>query len=301
MKFPTKRALKRGIKLIVSLGFFIATFIWNFVRRMGGKKEPGTCVVLYYHSVAPQYRAQFARQMDMLRRCATPIRADRKSALDRGVHYAVITFDDGIQSIVENALPELKKRDIPSTFFIVTEALERQPTWLTEPAACNSEEKVISVDQLRKLPSDLVTIGSHSITHRRLTYLEEREAKRELAESRTKLEKMLNEEVRLFSFPYGDFNKRLVVWCRESGYHRVFTISPTLAFSNPQEFVTGRIEIEATDWPMEFRLKVLGAYRWLPLAFALKQKILSSSLLNRILRGRGRSRETTRLYAAPRE
>jgi len=126
-------------------------------------------------------------------------------------------------------------------------------------------------------------------------------AKRELAESRANLEKMLNEEVRLFSFPYGDFNKKLVLWCRESGYHRVFTISPTLAFSNPEEFVTGRIEVEATDWPIEFRLKVLGAYRWLPLAFALKQKILSSSLLNGILRGRGRPRETTRLQAAPPE
>jgi hypothetical protein len=41
----------------------------------------------------------------------------------------------------------------------------------------------------------------------------------------------------------------------------------------PGEFVLGRISVEPTDWALEFRLKLLGAYRWLPQAIALKRKL----------------------------
>src|SRR5271157_2470642 len=133
----------------------------------------------------------------------------------------------------------------------------------------------MSTDQLRKLPSDLVTVGSHTMTHPILLSLNEEDVRRELSGSRAQLEKILNKEIKLFSFPHGAFNAKLIEWCREAGYERVFTILPTLAFSDPQEFVSGRVSVEPTDWPLEFRLKLLGAYRWLPLAFALKRKILS--------------------------
>jgi hypothetical protein len=43
----------------------------------------------------------------------------------------------------------------------------------------------------------------------------------------------------------------------------------------PDEFVTGRIDVQPTDWQIEFRLKVLGAYRWLPHAFAVKRALLN--------------------------
>src|SRR5207245_1160814 len=100
---------------------------------------------------------------------------------------------------------------------------------------------------------------------------------------------------KLFSFPHGSFNAKLVEWCREAGYERVFTILPTLAFSDPREFVTGRVSVEPTDWPLEFRLKLLGAYRWLPFGFGLKRKILSMPFV-------GSARKSQRVgYAARRD
>ena len=132
----------------------------------------------------------------------------------------------------------------------------------------------MTAEQLQKLPSDLVAIGSHTMTHPCLPVLSEDDAKRELAGSRKNLEKILRREVRLFSFPHGAFNGQLINWCREAGYERVFTISPTMAFSDPREYVTGRVLADATDWNLEFCLKVLGAYRWLPHAFRWKHRIL---------------------------
>jgi hypothetical protein len=77
----------------------------------------------------------------------------------------------------------------------------------------------------------------------------------------------------MFSFPHGEYNQTHVQLARQAGYERIFTIMPLLAFSEPQEFVTGRVWTAPTDWRLEFRLKMMGAYCWLPFVFSLKRKI----------------------------
>jgi peptidoglycan/xylan/chitin deacetylase (PgdA/CDA1 family) len=263
----------RILKLVISMGFYVGCRIWSWNCRIKRKKLPGTCVVLYYHAVTSKQRSKFARQMDDLIRYAKPVLADTTNPLKSGVHHAVVTFDDGFQSVFENALPELIQRKIPSTIFIPTGYLGRHAEWDSDPESQDCHEKIMTVDQLRKLPSDLVSIGSHTVTHHRLPLLGEEEARRELVESRQELESILGCDTKLFSFPYGEYNRVLIEWSRQAGYKRVFTILPILAFSEPEEYVTGRIMVTPTDWRLEFRLKLLGAYCWLPLAFALKRKM----------------------------
>lgn len=228
--------------------------------------------------------------MDMLLHYSVPTSSDRSEPLALGGRYAAVTFDDGYECVLENALPELEKRRIPSTIFVVTEALGRYPFWLSDPWQPLSGERIMSLGQLRALCPDFVTVGSHTLHHPKLTEMDGDDARRELSESRAWLRRMLNREVGLFSFPYGIHSPRLVQRCRDAGYRRVFTITPALAFSGPNEFVTGRVSVEPTDWPLEFRLKLLGAYRWLPLAFSMKKKALS--LWNGLRTALGRSRPT---------
>lgn len=232
--------------------------------------------MLYYHQVRSENRAAFGRQMDLLLRSATPTRADRTKALNVDTHYVAVTFDDGYQNVIDNALPELQKRGIPATLFIITEALGRYPDWLSNPSDAARLQMVVSPDQLRQLRPEVMDVGSHTMTHLRLTTLTEERAKQEIAESRVKLEGILKRDIRLFSFPFGAMNQRLVELCLESGYARVFSISPTLALRNPAEFITGRVSVEPTDWTLEFRLKVMGAYQWLPAIHDLKRRVLSS-------------------------
>lgn len=286
---------KRTINLLISAGFYLVAGASEFVSRLRRRKRGGRCVILYYHSIGRENREQFARQMDILVRLARPLRADAHCALNSGVRYVIVTFDDGFQNIIENALPELSKRGIPSTIFVVTEGLGKFLDWSEEFYDCYREERIVTEDQLRQLSAELVTIGSHTMTHPNLPAIEESAAKREIAQSRRNLEMILNRQVRLLSFPHGAFNEKLIKLCREAGYERVFTTLPYLALSDPQEFVSGRVGVEPTDWPLEFRLKLLGAYRWLPLAFALKRKILSMLLV-------GSARRPQRVaYAARRD
>jgi peptidoglycan/xylan/chitin deacetylase (PgdA/CDA1 family) len=211
--------------------------------------------------------------MDELLRFAKPVSADRVQRLEAGIHHVAVTFDDGYLSAVENALPELALREIPSTMFIQTGYLGKHPLWIQDDHHPLRKEIVVNLEQLKQISSKLVSIGSHCVSHRNLVLLSKDESKNELEQSKRYLESVLNRGIELLSFPHGAYNRELIELALSCGYKHVFTILPTFAFREPGEFVTGRISVTPSDWRIEFRLKLLGAYCWLPLAFKLKQKL----------------------------
>lgn len=255
--------------LFIAIPFFAFSEAWRIIRRLLGWQVPGTAVAIYYHRVPSGERARFARQMDHLLRWVEPIRADRTEPLRPGTRSVIVTFDDGWASFLESALPELQCREIPATLFAVSDFLDGDDQHLPI-------ERLVSEQELRSLDPRLVTVGSHSATHSVMTVLPEPEARREVRESRATLEKILERPVKLFCFPYGRFNEALIEMCREAGYTRVFTGLPFVALSDPQEFATGRIRVDPGDWPLEFHLKLMGAYTWMPLATTFKSWIVSN-------------------------
>lgn len=275
-------SLSRIVKLGISLGVYAVSAVDRFLNRVIGRAARSSCVVVYYHSVDAAQRARFAKQMDQLLSYAKPIAANEATTLQPGTHHVAVTFDDGFKNFYECALPELVKRGIPATMFVITDVIGK--TFGPDGYA----EEVMSLEQIRALPESLVTIGSHTLTHPLLPSINLDQAKREIALSRAKLEEQLHRRIVLFSFPYGGFNQKLVEICREAGYQRVFSTLPHFAFKEPHEFVTGRVPVDPTDWPLEFRLKLAGAYRWSPWAFELKRKIFGNAFAQSIL---GRKRE----------
>jgi peptidoglycan/xylan/chitin deacetylase (PgdA/CDA1 family) len=272
---------KRLVKLLISILYFAWRSLGNALRRIAGKAARGSAVILYYHRVRPDQRAMFAAQLDTIMKWTKPVDLGFRSLLRDGGRFAAVTFDDGFTSFTQTALPEMRKRGIPSTLFVVAGKLGCYPEWdeyIEDPLF---KEPIMTQKELLGLPQDLVTIGSHTLTHPFLTRIDETEAKRELRESRIALEKMLGRKVVLFSFPHGDHHARMIDWCRESGYEHVFTILPEPAFCVSDKYVVGRVGVDPTDWPIEFLMKLLGAYSWLPAAFALKRRLYSSSLVRR--------------------
>lgn len=247
----------------------------DIIRASLGLQPHSRCVVLNYHGVKPTERRQFANQMDTLIRTAKPIRADVPRLPDDDANYVVVTFDDGLESLLENAIPELKLRGIPSAIFVVTEIMGGYANWKDMGASDAVGQKAMSERQLQRLSDELIIIGSHSMTHPVLPSVDKVTLQRELAGSRLRLEEILERNVRLFSCPYGACDSSVVKGCREAGYDRVFTGLPESAFLDPNEFVTGRVRTTPVDWPLEFRLKVAGAYRWLPKAIAWKGTLVS--------------------------
>ena len=239
-----------------------------------GRSPTPKAIVLYYHGIPSDQRANFARQMDTLLRWATPVSADFKSIPADGTPCAAVTFDDGLQSFALNALPELEKRDIPASLFVVAGKLGCYPDWSERVRTQTSyREPMLTEQELRQIPGS-ITIGSHTLTHPVLTQIGEAEARQQLIDSRIQLQNILGREVTLFSFPHGAFNDDLIESARAAGYERVFTIQPKLGF--PDEFVIGRVSVDPADWRLEFLLKLCGAYRWLAPASTLKRKVFKS-------------------------
>lgn len=236
--------------------------------RAAGLRPSVPSVIIYYHVVSPEQRRRFADQLDLLLRHAVPIRAGHTMSLDRAVRHVAVTFDDASQTVVSTALPELEHRSIPFSVFAISGMLGQPVSW--EPAP----ERLMTADELRAISENkLVEIGSHTVSHPLLPDVSKELAFSELHESKTQLEQLLNKEVPLFCFPYGEANDQLVDCCRKVGYKRVFTGFPNSAFSDPSEFVCGRVRVDPTDWPAEFYLKIMGAYRWLPTAIAIKRRV----------------------------
>ncbi len=255
--------MRRVLKLLLSL----AVRGWD-VSRIGllwliGRQPPSSCVVLYYHGIRPGQRERFARQMDELLRLTLPLRAGYRDTLKPGRRYSAVTFDDGFLSVLKNALPELEQRRIPATWFIPSGCLGRRPPWLTNAESPGWQERILTEEQLASLKDHpLLTVGSHSVSHPRLSELRDDACVRELRQSRSDLERILGKQITEFSFPHGKCDARLIQLAKAAGYKRVFTIQPALALSWADEFVTGRVAVDPDDWRLEFRLKLLGAYRW---------------------------------------
>jgi peptidoglycan/xylan/chitin deacetylase (PgdA/CDA1 family) len=260
------------------MAFYSLVSTGRSLKHLLGIKNRATCVILDYHAVSTQNRANFAGQMDLLIRLAEPIAADCCDSLEAGRHYVGVTFDDGLLCVIENAVPELIRRRIPATLFIVHDLVGNRPNWTMFGEDYSDQEPIASLADLKNLPADLFSIGSHSLSHPWLPAVTDSKARQELVESRTKLEEATGRPVRLFSFPYGASNERLIARCRDAGYTRVFTILPRLGLREPDEYVTGRVVVDPTDWPLEFRLKLVGAYRWLPQVFRWKRRFFPAQL-----------------------
>jgi len=138
------------------------------------------------------------------------------------------------------------------------------------------QQKIAAAEKWKQFQTDIFNVGSHTLTHPYLSSLGEMDARRELSESRLMLKELLNREISTFSFPYGDFNAKLVEWCRDAGYKRIFSTIPSNAFRNEEEFSFRESEGGADRLAVGVPPKILGAYRWLPFAISWKRRIFST-------------------------
>jgi peptidoglycan/xylan/chitin deacetylase (PgdA/CDA1 family) len=267
----TGLAVTRRTKIVISLAFHLMAVTARMLRRVTGRPARHRLVILYYHTVPSTLRAHFARQLDLLATYATVVPADYQRPAVHGEHIVAITFDDALTSVLDNAIPELRARRMPATIFVPAGSLSGPPNWETDGAPLYGEE-VATPDALRSATTDrLVQLGAHSLTHAHLTRVPKAEARREIAGCRELMRDMFGIHAHLFAFPYGDYDASILESCREAGYQFVFSIIPKVVDPTSEEFVRGRVSVDPADGPVEFYLKMSGAYAWMAHASALKR------------------------------
>jgi peptidoglycan/xylan/chitin deacetylase (PgdA/CDA1 family) len=206
--------------------------------------RPGVSILMYHQvghfSNVTRLRANycqvedFERHMAFLRACCyqvvsltDAVRA-LKGEIDPGSHSVAVTFDDGYVNFAEQALPVLEKYQIPATVYAVAGMAGGQSDWLYDDNL--TPAPLMNVEQMRTVQkSGLVTIGSHAISHPRLTRIPADVMADEVVRSRRILENALQTPVEHICYPYGDHNVDVIDVARAAGYISGTTIVKGLA------------------------------------------------------------------------
>jgi peptidoglycan/xylan/chitin deacetylase (PgdA/CDA1 family) len=272
MPIANRKKIKRSIKVAISLCYFAKQTLVRSLQTALNRPYHRQLVILYYHGVPDHFRAHFARQMDAIQSKARVVPAFHRGGLPGDRPSVAITFDDAYLSVAENALPELVARGFHSTIFVPVGVLGKRPGWIMEDGSPDSEEIVMPPELVATLSSPLVSLGSHTCTHPRLSRINLEKAREEITNSRATLEKLTVREIRLLAFPYGDHSSLVVELCRAAGYDCVFSTVPHVTDTLGIDFIRGRVKTDPFDSRLEFYLKYNGAYAWMPYASAVKRK-----------------------------
>ncbi|MGO9055770.1 MAG: polysaccharide deacetylase family protein [Candidatus Binataceae bacterium] len=238
--------------------------------------------ILMYHGIRKHYNdqlpsgwswrhavdaASFAAQLDVIATVDRPV--VRLTDLDQSEIRSgcpVITFDDGHVSDYLIAAPALKQRALPATFFITWAFLGR-PGYVTR-------------QQVRELRAQAFDIGSHGLTHKKLTEVGPVELWREALDSKRRLEDLLGDEIISFAIPSGAYNDQVLQALWAAGYGRIMTSD--FGYARRDHSVMHRLGVMAETTPRQFRAFVSGGPWW-----AARQHLLEGvkERLNRVLLG----------------
>jgi len=252
--------------------------------------HPSNIKVLMYHRVLPDIpekptswhfvtEEQFQWQMQMLDRFNyTPITfADYKLGMDGELALPqkpiILTFDDGYLDTYERALPILEEFNMRAVVYIMSGTNPDVPTATNKTKLWDEDGKhepcaLMSTAQIVQIDARGHEIGSHAISHRPLSLLDDEEIWFEINESRHWLGSLLGKEVISISYPYGAIDSRVLKYSSEAGYQfgcGVYT-GPAYFIKNPHDI--RRLAIDQRISQMQFLLRLLTPYEYAEWAYS---------------------------------
>ncbi len=166
----------------------------------------------------------------------------------------IITFDDGYESIYQNAFPILKKYKFLAIVYIVTDYIGRFNLW--EAAPFQQKFRHLSEAQILELKNQGHEIASHSKLHRYLPALSINSIKEEIEVSKTNLEALLGEKITSFCYPYGRFSEKIINIVEDAGYRYATSNLRLSNKNNNNPYSLSRRSIYMTDSLNTFKSKL---------------------------------------------
>ena len=206
--------------------------------------------VLMYHSISRQgdYDAlctspeRFEAQMLHLRRHNWRGVSMRElcRAMNTGDARGLVglTFDDGYEDFLSTALPTLETLGFSATVFVVAGKLGEENNW-EHRGDPMPRLRLLEADGIREVSERGMEVGSHSVTHPRLSGLDPETLVHEVGDSRQMLGEVVGTPVEGFSYPYGDLDGPAVRAARSAGY--------VYAVATKKE-----VEYGIYDWPRTY-------------------------------------------------
>lgn len=184
--------------------------------------------IMMYHDILPEKQVffdvtpeEFEGHLKLIReKKLTPISADQlvnhlRAGIPLPPKPILLTFDDGYEGHYTYVYPLLKKYNYPALFSIYTSKVGKQ-----------MGRSSLTWEQLREMARDsLVTIASHSVTHKVMENMSPEQLVAETQESKQILEAELGISIRYFTYPEGKYDAKTLEAVKVAGYLAAFTMN----------------------------------------------------------------------------
>lgn len=143
---------------------------------------------------------------------------DKKDIPD---NWVILTIDDSYKSFYTNGLDVFKEYKYPFSLFIPIEAIEKKYPDYT------------SWEELKEIEK-YGTLEFHSYGHKHMTYISDKEIKKDFEKGLKLFEKNLNIKPKVFSYPYGEYSPRVEKIAKSYGFDAIINqnMGAVSSFSN---------------------------------------------------------------------
>ncbi len=232
-------------------------YIKKWLFAVCGSQVPYDVPILLYHaidnsgSVISVFPELFREHMAFLKEHGYQTTTFKNYFLEREKavnssrqKQVIITFDDGLGSVYQNAFPILKEFSFSAVVFVVTNLVGAKAEWFNrdrnlivsrllsklnfsedernteeERMKMFSDESLLTWAEIREMDSYGLEFQSHGHSHSFLSLASAEELEHEVKTSKRILEKELKCKINWFCYPYGDFdNAALFLALEKTGY-----------------------------------------------------------------------------------
>ncbi len=175
----------------------------------------------------------------------------------------ILTFDDVTENQLLFALPLLKKYGLKATFFIPFSYIGKSDLWN------DGSEKIMTIEQLKSLDSEVIELGHHSYFHRKYTTLTPEEIQDDFDKSFEFIKENNLNVYPALAYPYGNYIKKgsqkidFFRILEKNNIKMAFRIGNRVnRFPFKNKFEIQRIDIKGQESILTFKWKVrLGKLR----------------------------------------
>lgn len=262
------------IRLYLAVIFFV--FGIAGIRKWWiSRKQPLVRFLLIHHIKNP---TEFERIIKVLVRDYNIVSFEDfcKKRFNKDKINILLTMDDGYASWYEKVLPLLEKYDVPVIFFISSGfancANQKHNVelfckknllldWVSEP---------MNIGMLKEISNHpLVTIGGHTMSHPFLTLISADKAKKEIEEDKICIEQIIGKDIKIFAYPFGNFNSKISKLVSAVGYQYAVTTESDFCRVSNNNFYIPRSN-HGTVSNFVLKIWLLGAF---DIVYTLEKKL----------------------------
>ena len=171
----------------------------------------------------------------------------------------VITFDDGYEDVLINALPILKKYNFTATCFFVSKYIGKYNVW-DESRGDFERLNLMSNDQILLWIHNNMKIGSHTSDHKNLSNLSYEDKISQIVEPINFFKDIFNLNINVFSYPFGSFDNETYDIVKKNYRFAVTTKRSRYIVSKFDNCKLPRVPVNKYDSFFKFYIKVKTIY-----------------------------------------